>query len=361
MAEGEETDDADKTEDPSARKLEESRKKGQVALSREVNNWVMLLAGTILILGFGPLIAQKMAFVLRVFIAQPHTLLAGSSIGEIFAAGILEVFGILFLPLAFLMFMAAAAPFVQIGPLFSAESLKPSLSKISPLKGFKRLFSMRSLVEFTKGIIKLAIVTTIGLALLSPFYAAIEHFVGMEFGPLLDDLRALVLRLMLGVLGVLFVVAGLDFAYQRMEHTKKMRMSKQEVKDEYKQTEGDPHVKAKLRQLRAQKAQQRMMQAVPESDVVITNPTHFAVALKYNPDEMDAPVVVAKGMDAVAARIREVANEHDIPLYEAPPLARTLYATVEIDEMIKPEQFQAVAEVISWVFQMRQQMGGKKK
>ena len=177
--------------------------------------------------------------------------------------------------------------------------------------------------------------------------------IGLPLPLMMEELSSLVLRLMSGILVVLLVVAVIDLIYQRYEHYKKMRMTKQELKDEYKQTEGDPQVRAKLRQLRQEKARARMMQAVPEADVVITNPTHYSLALKYDPDERDAPVLVAKGIDEVAMRIREVAKEHDIPLFENKPLARVLYDTVELDEMIPPEHYQAVAEVISYIFKLR--------
>jgi flagellar biosynthetic protein FlhB len=167
----------------------------------------------------------------------------------------------------------------------------------------------------------------------------------------LEELRGLVARLMVGILIILLVIAVLDVLYQRFEHYKKMRMTKQELKDEYKQSEGDPHVKARLRQLRRERARARMMQAVPEADVVITNPTHFAVALKYKPEEMPAPVCVAKGQDAIAQKIREVAKEHDVEIYENPPLARSLFELVELEQEIPQELYQGVAEVISYVFQ----------
>jgi flagellar biosynthetic protein FlhB len=172
---------------------------------------------------------------------------------------------------------------------------------------------------------------------------------------LMHEISMLTVKLMIAVLIVLVVIAVADIVYQRFEHNKKMRMSRQEVKDEFKQTEGDPMVRAKLRQLRSEKARQRMMQAVPSADVVITNPTHFSIALKYDPETMDAPVCVAKGIDEVALRIREVATEHNIILFENRPLARTLYDVVEIDETIPADQFKAVAEVISFVFKQRGQ------
>ena len=216
---------------------------------------------------------------------------------------------------------------------------------------------MRSLMEFVKGILKIGIIGFIGFLLLKPFYGAIDHMVGLPLDLMMGEMHSLILRLMSGILVVLLVVAVTDLVYQRYEHHKKMKMSKQELKDEYKQTEGDPHVRAKLRQLRQEKARTRMMQAVPEADVVITNPTHYSLALKYKPDEMDAPVLIAKGVDDLAMRIREVAKENDIPLYENKPLARAMYDSVEIDEMVPEQHYKAVAEVISYVFQLKGKLG----
>lgn len=273
--------------------------------------------------------------------------------GVILGGGLKQVLMALALPLAFLFIVAFLAPFVQVGPLFAPEAIKPEISKISPIKGFKRLFSMRSLMEFAKGLLKLAIIGVVGVIIIYPYFDKFEHFIGLPIPLLMGELKSLVVSLMIGVLIVLVVVAVIDLVYQRHEHAKKMRMTKQEVKDEYKQTEGDPHVKARLRQLRSEKARQRMMQAVPSADVVITNPTHYSIALKYDPETMEAPLCVAKGIDEIALRIREVAKQHDIILYENRPLARTLYDTVEIDETIPVEQYQAVAEVISFVFKQK--------
>jgi len=354
MAEGEQEDETQKTEEPTPKKIEESRKKGQVALSREINNWVMLFTGTIVVLAIGPGTMSSMSDYMSSLIARAHVMSslpggAGIALGDIFWS----VLGLLIL--TFLIFILAAfmGPFVQIGPLFAPEVLKPDISKISPFKGFKRLFSMRSIMEFIKGILKISIIGVVGVILLYPFYNVIDHFVGLPLPTMMQEMQVLVFRLMAGILVVLLVVAVIDLLYQRYEHMKQMRMTKQELKDEYKQTEGDPHVRAKLRQLRQEKARARMMQAVPKADVVITNPTHFSVALEYKPDTMDAPVLIAKGVDEVALRIRELAQEHDIPLYENRPLARALYDTVELDEVIPEEHYRAVAEVISYVFQLK--------
>lgn len=347
-------DDAQKTEDPTPKKIEESRKKGQVALSREVNSWIMLFAGTLIVSGLAPYIFSNMTELLRAYLERVHVFPTGVGGFSIYMGeGMIESIKIWAWPILLLMLAAFFGPFLQIGPLFAPEAIKPDISKISPLKGFKRLFSVRSLMEFAKGIFKIGIVSAVSVVILYPYFDNFEHMIGLPMAALLFELQTLVVRLMMGVLIVMVVVAVADLVFQRAENSKKLRMTKQEVKDEYKQTEGDPHVKAKLRQLRAERARQRMMQAVPSADVVITNPTHYSIALKYDPQSMDAPLCVAKGIDDVALRIREIAKEHDIELYENRPLARTLFDTVEIDETIPAEHYKAVAEVISYVFKLK--------
>ncbi len=354
MSGGEEQDDAQKTEDPTAKKLEESRKKGEVAVSREVNNWVMLFAGTLIIGAMAPHVFSSLMEILKAYIERAYAFpSAPGGMGILLGGGLKNVLLVLALPLIILMLAAFLSPFIQVGPLFAPEAIKPTLSKISPIKGVKRLFSMRSLMEFVKGVLKISIIGIVGTVIIYPYFDKFEHLIGLPIPVLMDELQSLVVRMMLGVLVVLIVVAVIDLVYQRFEHHKKMKMTKQEVKDEYKQTEGDPHVKARLRQLRMERARQRMMQAVPSADVVITNPTHYSIALRYDPEIMEAPLCVAKGIDEVALRIREVAKEHKIILYENKPLARTLYDTVEIDETIPADQYQAVAEVISFVFKQK--------
>lgn len=354
MAEDDFTDDSQKTEDPTPKKLEEARKKGQVALSREVNNWVMLLAGTLIIAAFVPSMFLSLTSLMKTFVEQAHLMPgAPGGIGDILSATFLNVIFIMALPLVILILAAFFAPFLQVGPLFAPEVIKPDLSKISLFKGFGRLFSMRSIMEFAKGLFKIGMIGLVGVIILYPYVDKFEHMIDMSMGGVLVELRFLVIKLMVGVLVALMIIAVADLVYQHYEYNKKMRMSRQEIKDEYKQSEGDPQVRAKLRQLRMERARQRMMQAVPGADVVITNPTHYSIALKYDPDEMPAPVVIAKGIDEIALRIREVAKENDIILYENKPLARILYDTTEIDETIPIEHFKAVAEIISYVFKMK--------
>ncbi len=351
MSDGEQADDAQKTEEPTAKRLEQSRKKGEVALSREVNNWVMIFAATILIATMSTSVLGDLKELLKAYIEHSHDFPSmPGGLHIVLGEGVKSVFIIMAMPLMLLMAAAFLSPFIQIGPLFAPEAIKPSLSKVSPIKGLKRLFSKRSLMEFLKGVLKLSIVGAIGVIIVSPYFDRFEHLIDMPVGQFMDELKMLVVRVLSGILVVLIVVAVIDLVFQRMEHHKKMRMTKQEVKDEFKQAEGDPHVKAKLRQLRSEKARQRMIQAVPEADVVITNPTHFSIALKYKPDEMTAPLCVAKGMDELALRIREVAKEHQVEIVENVPLARALYDTMEVNDSIPGEHFKAVAEVISYVF-----------
>lgn len=354
MAEDDSQDDSSKTEDPTPRRLEEARKKGQVPLSREMNSWVMLLMATMLVLALSGPMVTSLGQGLRTYLEQAHALPGvPGGLRSVLGGALLETLKILLLPFLLLMAAAFLGPFLQIGPLFAPEAVKPDISKISPIKGWKRLFSTRALMEFAKGILKIGIVAVVAYILLRPFFDTIDHMVGMPVSVMMEEMKALVLRMLAGTLIVFLVVAVIDLLYQRMEHIKKMRMSRYDMKEEYRQTEGDPQIKAKLRQLRSEKAKQRMMANVPTADVVITNPTHYAVALKYDPDTMDAPLCVAKGMDQLALRIREVAKENNVSIIENRPLARALHDSVEVDEVIPTEHYRAVAEIISFVFRQK--------
>lgn len=352
MAEGE--DDSEKTEDPSQKRLDDAREKGQVPSSREVNHWIMFLAAAVFLLGLAPGMAADIARVLALFFEQPHAFdLSAGALPGLIATALAEI-GLAVAPVAALFIVAAfAAGIVQNGFLFSAESITPSLNKISPLAGVKRLFSLKSFAEFAKGILKLAIVGAIAAAVVMPELTAIETISGVSAGQLASRISDLAAKLLLAVLAVMTAIAAADFLYQRWEHQKKLRMSRQDLKEEYKQTEGDPIVKQRLRQIRAERARKRMIAEVPKADVVITNPTHFAVAMKYDQLTMGAPTVIAKGVDKAALRIREVANENDVPIVENPPLARALYASVGLEEEIPEEHYRAVAEVINYVWKLK--------
>jgi len=346
----EENDDSQRTEEPTQKRIDEARRKGQVAMSRELNNWVMLLTATILIGTAAPTLMAHLRDHLRAYIEHAGDVPGEGGFTKILTGSFHEVLGMLALPLLVLMAAGFLGPFLQTGPIFAPDVIKPDINKISPARGWERLFSRRALMEFAKGIVKIVVIGGVAAMLLEPYFANIEHMIGQPLPLMMGDLMTLVLRVMTGILVILLILAIIDVTYQRMEFMKRMRMSKQEVRDEYKQSEGDPHVKARLRQIRTERARKRMMQAIPRADVVITNPTHFAIALEYKPPKMEAPVCIAKGVDETALRIRQEAERLKITVFENPPLARVLYDTVEVDETIPPEHYKAVAEVISFVF-----------
>lgn len=348
------TDDAQKTEEPTAKKFSDARKRGNVARSIEVNTWLMLFAGTIIVAIAAPGLMQDISTIALVFIERPHQYgmefgnLGGLMLDAIGAVGIA-----LILPAIFLVAMAITTGIVQNGLVFSPKALEPKIEKFSPIMGMKKYASWRQWIEFFKGLFKILIVGTVAILLLMPEFERIDTLPTVDPAELLGLLHVLVLRLMVYILGILAVIAFVDIMFQRANHRKQLRMTKQEVKDEFKQAEGDPHVKGRLRQIRMDRARQRMMQAVPEADVVVTNPTHYAVALKYKQDEMEAPVLVAKGQDLIAQKIREVAEANDIPIVENKPLAQTLFKNVELDQEVPTEHYKAVAEVISYVWRMQ--------
>ncbi len=248
--------------------------------------------------------------------------------------------------------LAVSATFAQTKLLVSAESLKPKFNRISPLQGFKRLFSLRSVVEALKGLLKITILLYLIYNYFQTVVLGFSRFLDMEIsqacGILFDDILTLILQVVIAFTAL----AGADYLYQWWDYERQLKMSKQEVKEEYKQTEGDPQVKGKIKQIQRQRAQQRMMQQVPGADVVIRNPTHVAVALRYKPDKDDAPVVVAKGLDELALRIVSVAEENGVAIVENVPLARSLYADAELDRMIPMEFYGPVAEVLVYVLKL---------
>ena len=354
MSDTADNDDSLKTEEPTPRRLEEAREKGQVAKSQEVNHWFMILAFAAIIGLLAPQIAAGLSDSLQGLIARAHQFpVDRGGVGRLLGSLVLEVFLALALPLAVVVMAAVLAGFFQVGLLFTVEPLKPKLNKISLVSGVQRLFSSRAIVEFLKGVGKLAIVGAVSFLMVWPQRDTIPLIPSMPMLDFLDLLAGLALRVVLAVLAVMTVLAILDLSYQRFQHNKQLRMTKQEVRDEHKQAEGDPMIKARLRQIRAERARRRMLAAVPEADVVVTNPTHYAVALRYDAASMNAPKVTAKGVDKVAQRIRAAAEEHRVPLMENPPLARALFDTVDLDSEVPPEHYKAVAEVIGYVMRLK--------
>lgn len=356
MAEND-VDDSQKTEEPSSRKLEKGRERGQVAVSQEVKSWAILTAGTLGVLFMAPGIFGDVARLGLPFIEQPHAFQL--DVADLRAALLDLVFevGLIISPIVGLIVVVAlGVGFAQAGLVWAPAKLQPEFSKVSVMKGVKRLFSGRTLMEFAKGIFKLSAVALVAFGLSIPVLGDVQLLPSMELSGTLERLHAVAIRLTAGTVGVITFIAGFDYLYQRYSFMKDMRMTRQEVRDEHKQSEGDPQIKARICKLRVERARQRMMAAVPTADVVITNPTHYAVALKYEMDTMSAPKLVAKGVDELAFRIRDVAGEHDVPIVENPPLARALYASVELDEDVPPQHYQAVAEVIGYVMRLKGKM-----
>lgn len=355
MAEG--ADRESKTEEATPRKLSEARKKGDVARSPDVAQALSLCGAMAVILTAGGWFAQTMATQLLPFIAMPHAMIGGLEAG----AGVEIGVKALWITAPFLGAVMLATilggvggNLAQSGLMFTAEKLKPDWSKLDPIKGFGRIFGPDGLVQFLKTFLKLLAVAAICWWTLKPHARELENLAAMSPMAILPFSRDLAVALMTSALVFLAFTAGADYLWQRYRFNERMKMTKEEVKEDYKQSEGDPHVKAKLKQLRAQRSRQRMMQNVPKATVIVTNPTHYSVALRYEPSEGDpAPICLAKGVDAVAMRIREIAREHDVPIVENVPLARALYAAVEVDETIPREHFEAAAKVIGFVMQSR--------
>ncbi|WNJ92551.1 flagellar biosynthesis protein FlhB [Bosea sp. 685] len=348
-----EADNEDRTEDPTQRKLDQAIEKGDVARSNEIGTFFVLCGFTLALLVAAGWSAREAALSLRSFLMNAHQVPSdGTSFMNVTRQGVMTGFSAIGLPLAFILCAALAGALIQHRPLWTFEPMMPKFSRISPMAGAKRMFGKEAWVNFAKGLAKTGLIGVVLWTTLWNEHDRLESFAQMDVSALLPATLALTIKLMASALALFAVIAIGDFGYQRYSWYQRQKMTKQELKDEYKNSEGNPEVKAKLRQIRAQRVRKRMMAAVPKATVIITNPTHFAVALQYEPG-MGAPLCLAKGVDAVALRIREVAGQHSVPIIENPPLARALYATVEIDEEIPVEHYKAVAEVIGYILRLK--------
>jgi flagellar biosynthesis protein FlhB len=355
-------DDSQKTEEPTEKRLQDAREKGDVPRSQEVKHAMMLTGGLVVVALLGALMTLQLLPMMTSFLSDADRFSVDSAGSYNLTLGIFVQLAIaLGAPLVVLMGFALGGGLIQGRPVFSWDKVAPKLEKISPLAGFKRLFGAQAWVEFAKTIAKFIFVTLAALYVIWPDRATLETIITGKSDEMLSLIMALTVKLFITVIIIIIALALVDYIYQRFDYLKRQRMTKQEIKDEMKQSEGDPHIKARIRQIRLERSRKRMMAAVPTANVVVTNPTHFAVALKYDHGKMAAPIVVAKGVDSLALRIRAVAEENKVPIVENPPLARTLYATVDIDEEVPPEQYKAVAEVISYVMKLRGQLGAGKR
>lgn len=346
-------DDSQKTEEPTQRRLDEAHRKGDIVKSAELNSLVLLSAGVLALAMFGSMSVQRFAADFRGFLENPADIVINAGTASaLFEYAIFGLIAVLAPAVGLLMFAALAGNVVQHRPVFSAERLKPSLAKLSPMKGFQRLFGLDGLMNFVKGIAKLLLAGGACFWAVWPELGRLYGAIDLPPGGIVELAMLLVFKAVLAALAVLAVIAAADYFYQRHRFMTRHRMSRQELKDELKQSEGDPQVKARIRQIRLERSRKRMIAAIPEATVVITNPTHYAVALKYESGKMGAPVCVAKGVDHLALTIRKVAEENDVPIVENPPLARALYASVELDDEIPAEHYKAVAQVIGYVMRL---------
>jgi len=362
MSESKETSQ-EKTEDPTPKRLQDAKKKGQVPRSREMSAMFVMLAGALFLLSFGGQMIGNVADLLRNGLSYDReAVMHTEHLDMYFRLAVVEGVKIV-LPIMVVLFVAAAAAPTLIGGWsFSLDAIRPKASKMNPLSGFKRIFGVKALIELIKAIGKFGTVAAVAALL---FWTLRGRFLSLGDVPLprgLFEAGNLAALCFLAFSASLILIAAIDIPYQIWDNQKKLRMTKQEVKDEFKETEGKPEVKRKIRETQQEMSRRRMMEAVPKADVVVTNPTHFAVALRYDPIRSGAPRVVAKGVDRVALRIREIAEENEVPILEAPPLARALHATTELGDEIPARLYRSVAEVLSWVFQLRRQRsrGGPK-
>jgi len=348
-----EQDKSQQTEEPTAKRLEQARESGDIVKSSEVTSFVLLAGGTLAIAMFGHSTALAFARLLTSFIEQPEQMAVdGAGLASLMRGLLLHV-ALILAPFMGMMILASLAGHVmQSRPAFLPDKIKPDFSKLSIPAGLARLFGPEGWMNLLKGLLKIAIVGMAIWTQLWPERGGLDSVLNQSPGGVVGDMSHLLFKVLIAALSALLVIAGLDYFMQRFRFLQRNRMSKQEVKEEYRQNEGDPAIKAKVRQIRQERARKRMMAAVPTATVVITNPTHFAVALKYESGKTEAPICVAKGIDALALRIRAMAEEHDVPVIENPPLARALHASVEVDEAIPPEHYKAVAQVIGYVLRL---------
>lgn len=344
-----------KSEKPTEKKISDERKKGNVAQSKDILTFTAVLSAAMLVSIIIPISAPKFVQAMLPFIDAPDDISA-STFADVSALVLwtAKAIGAAFLAFAVSTFSLGLAGALSQGRFVVAkERIRPKLNKISPLAGIKRLVSMNNLIEFIKGVAKISAISIITAALLIPHYRNADRMVGLSYQNILSAAGSLSSLLLIGMLIFAALIAAFDHFYKRYEWQKKLMMSKQDIKDEMKQSDGDPAIKAKRRDKARIIAKQRMMSKVPDATFILANPTHYAVALRYVPGKDDAPVCLAKGLDNVALKIRELAKEKDIPVIENPPLARALHASTELERAIPEEHFEAVAQIVNFVMSLK--------
>ncbi|HEC28913.1 MAG TPA: flagellar biosynthesis protein FlhB [Gammaproteobacteria bacterium] len=347
-------DGTEKTEEPTAKKIADAKKKGEVPRSRELNTTMVLLAGSLGLLMLGSKIGSDLADLIRSSLTIERQLMFEPLVMVKSAVGIIsDAFSTLIPFMIILLASVFISPIVMGGFTFSFSKMKPKPSNMSPLKGIKKLFGTQGLMELVKSILKVILVGGTGAALIIASFDDVMRIAHYDFATAYVSASSLLGWFLLAVCSTVILIAVIDAPYQLWQHKKQLRMTKQEVKEERKNMEGNAEIKGKIRSLQMEAAMRHMMEEVPKADVVITNPTHFAVALKYDDGKMGAPRLVAKGAELVAARIREIAADNNVPLVEAPPLARAIFYTTELEDEIPARLYLAVAQVLAYVYQLR--------
>lgn len=346
-------DKESKTQDPTQKRLDDALEKGDVAKSQEVNTWFVIGASTLLLSSFSGSISRGIEMPMRNLLMNMHQIrVDGPGLLSLLSQIEFMLIGVLGVPLLLLLIAGVGSNLIQHRLVFSTEPLSPKFSKISPAAGFARLFGKQAGANFLKGIFKVLLLGVVMCLVLWPERHRLDAMVHFDPMSILNVTKTISVQLMGTVVAALALVAALDYLFQYRQWFERQKMSLEEIKEEYKQSEGDPHIKGRIRQLRHARMKKRMMAAVPTASVIITNPTHYSVALKYDRG-MPAPICVAKGVDLMAFKIREIATAHNIPIFENVPLARALHATVEVDDEIPVEHYHAVAEVIGYVMRLR--------
>ena len=345
----------ERTEEPTPKRLREAREKGQVPRSRELNTTLVLLTGAFAFFFSGPFMLSRLeALVIEGFSIDRATIFDTQTLPAVLFSALGDALLLLAPLLAFLLLAAVLGPLSLGGWAFSAEAVKPKLDKLDPIKGLGRIFSLKGLMELVKTLAKFVVVTAAAALVLWMSEGELLQLGGQSLGTALEHTAQMLLWGFFVLTGVLVLIAAVDVPFQLWEHHRQLRMTRQEVKDELKETEGNPEMRARVRQIQREMAQQRMMAEVPKADVVITNPTHFAVALKYDQHRSAAPRVVARGADLVAKEIRSIALQANVPVFEAPPLARALYWNTRLGQEIPAELYLAVAQVLAYIYQLRE-------
>lgn len=353
--------DADsKTEEATPSKLQKAREKGDVAKTQDLGMVASFVGAAAVIAIAGGWFSRNLAAELLPFIARPDAIsLEGHGAIDVARRAAHAAAPILIGVMAVAALMGAGGNLIQTGLLFSPEKIKPDWKKVSPMAGLKRILGPDGLMQFVKSLAKVAMVGWVGWMVMKPYIRPLQELAALDPAAILPLMTDILRRLVFAAAGLMLVIAGFDWFWQRSRFLKRMRMTKEEQKEEFKNSEGDPHIKAKRRQIAIQRSRRRMMAAVPDATMVIMNPTHYAVALRYEAGETAAPQCVAKGMDAIALKIRALAEEHDVPVIEDPPLARALYAAVDLDDFIPPAHYEAVAKLIGFIMQNSARVAAK--